>query len=190
MKRLFLIVSFFLMLTNVNAQKASEYLCLDSTVTLQYESHYGALYTLRFVKSFVYEQDTICYYEKRFEGDKDSTLIFFAYNGSTLVIGGHLILNKFNGIDRMDRRVQIVNSGEEVDSTYIISFDMDISNFKSTTRLIKKYKDENGNKYKNVIEFDQHNLTDDFHYITLIAPGIGIIAQGKKEMTFIRIVKE
>lgn len=94
-----------------------------------------------------------------------------------------MISGKFRGIDR---RVTIIQPGKDVDSSYIQSFDIDVSEFKEISRLYKKHKDERGNTDRNVIEFDRYNLTDNFHYITLIAPETGVIAQGKGEKRFIK----
>lgn len=171
-------------------QQAKDYLCLDPNITLYYQDRSGDTLTMMYTQSFNYEGYTVCYYtNKRLSTGNEST-VFYAYKDDLLIKGSYVVLDKFNGINYLDSYIKIVRPNEVVDSSYSVSFDMQLTEFKQTTRMLKKYKDSNGNKYTNVIEVDQHNLTDDFHYITLYAPGIGIISQGGDEKIFLKAVKK
>lgn len=171
------------------AQQAKDYLCLDSTVTLYYKDRSGDTLTLKFQQSFDHEGYTICYYTQKWLHYNNENTVFFAYKDDVLIEGSYVVFKKFNGINYLDTQIKIVKPNEVGDTSYSVSFDMQTTEFKQTTRMLKKYTGSNGKKYKNVIEVDQHNLTDDFHYVTLYAPGIGIIAQGRDEKVFLKAVK-
>lgn len=183
---------FILLFSSLGAwgQQAKDYLCLDSTITLYYQDRSGDTLTMRFQQSFDHEGYTVCYYTRKWLHSENESTVFFAYKEDILIEGNYVVFKKFNGINYLDTEIQIVKPNEVVDSSYSVSFDMQTTDFKQTTRMLKEYTDSNGKKYKKVIEVDQHNLTDDFHYITLYAPGIGIIAQGGDEKLFLKAVKD
>lgn len=172
----------FLTLSSVSlfGQRAKDYLNLDSNkiVVRQFLSTDTIYY--RFEKSFDDRGDTICYYLRKFQGSENSSRIFTAYNKDTLIIGSYLVFDpdQFNGVSSQDLKIVVPKSGETTEHDYQNSFDMQVTDFKMTTELLKEYTDAFGNLYSDVIQIDQYNITDDFHYYTYLAKGIGIIYQG------------
>lgn len=180
---------FFLFSLGSFSQKASDYLCQDSTVLLYYTIHTGDTITLQFIKSFEFNGDTICYYERKLLNSERSSIVYYAYNKDVLYEGSYLVSLPFRGVNEMDLCVKIVAEGEVSDTSYVEFFDMSETAFNQQTQLYKKHVDNEERVFENVIEVDQHNLTDDFHYITIFAPGIGIISKGGNEMEFIKMEK-
>ncbi len=181
---------FVLFAQSAQGQNASDYLCLDSTVVLHYVNYQGDPFTLQFQKSFSFEGDTVCYYTRRYDDSDRETTIYYTYQGKKLTIGNAIVNKRFSGTTVLDTEVFVVRENETTDSTYLISFDMDVSEFIQTTRLLDEYSKGEGSVFYNVLEVDQFNKIDDFHYITLLAPGIGVISQGGREMEFVRKEKE
>lgn len=187
MRKPILLLLTILTFLQVNAQKASDYLCLDPDVMVYYRTVSGDTMTMRFDSTFIYEGDTICYYKRRFLNSDYESTVFFAYNNQYLTKGNYLVNGKFYGPNELDTKMEIVGPNQNVDTSYTISFDMSSDDFVQTSTFQETYVDTNGNVHKNVVLVDQAMPAENSHYITVLAPGIGIISVDGREREFIKI---
>ncbi len=180
MKLLQLLILFILIAMSSNAQQAKDYLNLDVDKVLVGQFLGTDTVYYRFEKSFNDNGDTICYYLRKFQNRENSSRIFTAYNKDTLIIGSYLVFDpeRFNGISSQELKIVVPKSGETIEHDYQNSFDMQVTDFKMTTEILKEYTDAFGNIHSDVVKVDQYNITDDYHYYTYLAKGIGIIYQG------------
>lgn len=91
----------------------------------------------------------------------------------------------FDGPTHIDLTIKVPKEGEQTDTSYVISFDMDVSYFDQTNYIEPKYENGKRKKFKKVLVVDQHNAKEGYHYISLFAAGIGLINQGKDELLFL-----
>jgi hypothetical protein len=183
---------FLLMIFNMAggyAQNAKDYLCLDPNVILYYQFHTGDTCTMQFDTTFVYEGDTICYYTRTFLGEEGSSTLFYAYNGAYLTKGNYQVTSEFKGVNENDTKIKIVGPGEVADTAYTIAFDMSSTDFIQTSSFKANYTDSHGNVHQNVVLIDQANPNEGYNYITVFAPGIGVVSRDGREMEFIRMEK-
>ncbi|NOQ76026.1 MAG: hypothetical protein GQ574_28730 [Crocinitomix sp.] len=189
MRALVLVLLAIFYINQSNAQNAKDYLCLDATVVLYYQFHTGDTCTMQFDTTFVFEGDTVVYYTRTFLGEEEGATLFYTYNGKFLIEGSYVINGGFDGTDNFDTKIEIVGPSEVVDTAYTYSFDMSSSEFEQTSRFLETYTDAHGNEHKNVVEVDQASPSGDSHYITVYAPGLGVVSRDGNEMEFIRMEK-
>ena len=187
--RTFYTLLFIQLSVTVQAQLASDYLCKDKKLKLEHTDKQGNLYSTQFRKMFVYKGPTgndTCYVYRntRLNGEYKGSHyeVIFKANGNVLVQAGYMFNGNVIDNDPHEHRITLVKAGEEKVEKITTSSDMSSYTFEITTTFLPTYVSPNGLEFKEVVRFDQYNPESDFHYVTYIARGQGIVEQGEGEM--------
>lgn len=179
MKKLALI-SFLLVVNFSFAQKASDYLCLDTSIVI-HKTILGGKDTIqiKLSKTFVFEKDTVCYYIK-IRNPKRIDTIWSAYSGKNLTEGNYLITYKFSGSEDNDSHYYVPDKGVSSDTSYMYWQDMTENHVSTKCEIIDEFEIEGFPVFKDCLKttnFDKEGA----------AIGFGIYAKGLGEIFSQRI---
>lgn len=185
-KTVFIFTFCFIHVSFAFSQKPIDYICTDTSKVIEYETLNGNIELHQYVKSFPFNE-YIAHLYSCTRGDYIDTLLVMTSDSI-------LLFASFNYTGRISRNdpdeLKVVFPINLEDSLYEHRVNFDMQTFRFEISVY--YKPEmtlNSIRFENVIVIDQHNLNDDFHYLTYIAPGVGIIFKGSSKKTEMEIKK-